>query len=310
MKHRDVTSGKEGNGSHGGEDTKSNALSRNTFDRGDLEQEISSRSSASTDNTLTRVFDDDEGMGQSNLSSEQMKQLSTGTSEVLSGAGQLTPMDCYNTASSATQRPMHQLESTIELLQQQFLIGHQRVQQQQQLVMIAPQNPNLPTISGTVPPSLMRLPHQIQQPQAQQHPHIAAINITSNTTMPFEASIPPADLHSTIPTSFGAFIPAGIGTSSLSPFPVHQPVPPLPWNAVNREPTFPMKLHQILLDPSFQDSIKWLPHGKSWRVINQSLFVTVLNHSQYFKHARLASFMRQVNGQLVIEHRIPLLFFS
>jgi hypothetical protein len=34
-----------------------------------------------------------------------------------------------------------------------------------------------------------------------------------------------------------------------------------------KEPTFPVKLHLILSNPEFDDIIAWLPHGRSWRIL-------------------------------------------
>eukprot|EP00934_Nitzschia_sp_Nitz4_P000824 Nitzschia sp. Nitz4//scaffold78_size91513//50071//51382//NITZ4_004929-RA/size91513-snap-gene-0.140-mRNA-1//-1//CDS//3329558130//824//frame0 len=62
-----------------------------------------------------------------------------------------------------------------------------------------------------------------------------------------------------------------------------------------KEPPFPLKLHAILCNPEYQDLITWLPHGKSWRILKPSAFEKVVI-PQYFRHAKYASFMRQVNG--------------
>lgn len=62
-----------------------------------------------------------------------------------------------------------------------------------------------------------------------------------------------------------------------------------------REPTFPMKLHMILSKEEFNEMICWLPHGRSWRVLNQDEFEKKII-PLFFKHGRYASFHRQVNG--------------
>lgn len=58
---------------------------------------------------------------------------------------------------------------------------------------------------------------------------------------------------------------------------------------------FPVKLHQILSDPTISEIITWMPHGRSWKVFNvDALVASVL--PKYFNHSQYASFMRQVNG--------------
>jgi hypothetical protein len=62
-----------------------------------------------------------------------------------------------------------------------------------------------------------------------------------------------------------------------------------------KEPPFPLKLQQILSNPEFQEFICWNPHGRSWRILKPALFEQVVI-PLYFRHAKYASFMRQVNG--------------
>mmetsp|Transcript_41559 Transcript_41559/g.60818 ORF Transcript_41559/g.60818 Transcript_41559/m.60818 type:complete len:652 (+) Transcript_41559:255-2210(+) len=62
-----------------------------------------------------------------------------------------------------------------------------------------------------------------------------------------------------------------------------------------KEPPFPVKLHRILSNPEFRDIITWLPHGRSWRVLKPKAFEERVI-PLYFRHAKYASFMRQVNG--------------
>lgn len=58
--------------------------------------------------------------------------------------------------------------------------------------------------------------------------------------------------------------------------------------------TFPMRLHKILCMPEYEAYITWLPHGRAWRIINKVFFEKkVIPH--HFRHARYASFMRQVS---------------
>jgi Heat shock transcription factor len=60
-----------------------------------------------------------------------------------------------------------------------------------------------------------------------------------------------------------------------------------------KEPPFPVKLHRILSNPDFTDIICWLPHGRSWRVLKPKAFEERII-PMYFRHAKYASFMRQV----------------
>ena len=39
-----------------------------------------------------------------------------------------------------------------------------------------------------------------------------------------------------------------------------------------KEPPFPLKLHQILSNPEFQECIIWNPHGRSWRILKPPVF--------------------------------------
>lgn len=62
-----------------------------------------------------------------------------------------------------------------------------------------------------------------------------------------------------------------------------------------KEPPFPVKLHKILSKLEFADVVSWLPHGRSWRVLKPKAFEEKVV-PLYFRHAKYASFMRQVNG--------------
>ena len=63
--------------------------------------------------------------------------------------------------------------------------------------------------------------------------------------------------------------------------------------ASGKDPPFPVKLHKILSNPEFRDYIMWLPHGRSWRVLKPKAFEEKVI-PLYFRHAKYASFMRQV----------------
>ncbi|KAL7530829.1 hypothetical protein ACHAXR_003695 [Thalassiosira sp. AJA248-18] len=57
----------------------------------------------------------------------------------------------------------------------------------------------------------------------------------------------------------------------------------------------PAKLASILSDPDLTSVVLWLPHGRSWRVLNRDLFA---EHAlpRYFGHTNYASFVRIVNA--------------
>lgn len=64
--------------------------------------------------------------------------------------------------------------------------------------------------------------------------------------------------------------------------------------------SFPFKLYQILSNLEFSQYITWLPHGRSWKVLDQKLFEEVVV-PHYFRHKKFASFMRQVfNSRAVV----------
>ena len=63
----------------------------------------------------------------------------------------------------------------------------------------------------------------------------------------------------------------------------------------SKRSTFPVTLHKILTDPSYSDIITWLPHGRSWIVLNPKSFEEYIIPS-HFEHCSYSSFSRQVNG--------------
>jgi hypothetical protein len=62
-----------------------------------------------------------------------------------------------------------------------------------------------------------------------------------------------------------------------------------------KEPPFPVKLHRILSNPEYSDIVSWLPHGRSWRVLKPKAFEEKVIPI-FFRHAKYASFMRQVSN--------------
>lgn len=51
----------------------------------------------------------------------------------------------------------------------------------------------------------------------------------------------------------------------------------------------------MLSNPSYRDMIVWLPHGRSWQVLQPKLFEEKVI-PLFFRHRNIGSFMRQVNG--------------
>ena len=74
-----------------------------------------------------------------------------------------------------------------------------------------------------------------------------------------------------------------------------------------KEPPFPVKLHRILSNPEYNDIVSWLPHGRSWRVLKPKAFEEKVI-PLYFRHAKYASFMRQVSLSVCLEYFEYVLF--
>lgn len=61
------------------------------------------------------------------------------------------------------------------------------------------------------------------------------------------------------------------------------------------EATFPHKLYHILRNEEYKEIISWLPHGRSWKIINRIAFVNRIL-PLYFRHQQFPSFKRQLSG--------------
>ncbi|KAL7504560.1 hypothetical protein ACHAXN_002672 [Cyclotella atomus] len=59
--------------------------------------------------------------------------------------------------------------------------------------------------------------------------------------------------------------------------------------------TFPMKLHAIVSNPEYRHIIRWQPHGRSWKVLDNKLLAEVIC-KENFNHESFSSFNRSVNG--------------
>jgi HSF-type DNA-binding len=78
--------------------------------------------------------------------------------------------------------------------------------------------------------------------------------------------------------------------------------PDVPLTAMGRVPTFPAKLHAILLRPELHAIVGWLPHGRSWKVHDPMEFekqviqmyfeFTKHPNSSFFRQAKLWGFLR------------------
>jgi len=60
-------------------------------------------------------------------------------------------------------------------------------------------------------------------------------------------------------------------------------------------PNFVIKLHAILIRKDLRSVITWMPHGRSWKIINLPEFEKKVL-PQYFKQSNMKSFHRQANG--------------
>ena len=69
----------------------------------------------------------------------------------------------------------------------------------------------------------------------------------------------------------------------------------MPGGTRGTDSNFPAKLHHILSQLELSDIITWLPHGRSWRLVDRQAFLSQIMPN-YFSHSNYASFARQVNG--------------
>jgi hypothetical protein len=219
------------------------------------------------------------------------------------------------------QSQQQQLMTSLDRSVPTALLEHPLLPQDQQISQPTPRGSSVPGSFTTAHLSIQQnfLPlsqHQTRpQQQSQQQQLMTSLDRSVPTAL-LEHPLLPQDQQISQPTPRGSSVPGSFTTASWSPSP-EQSLLPLPKKKSRkknrgtriktanelsaRELTFPLKLHRILADPSFQVCIGWLPHGKSWRILNQKMFVDMLmlNQNLYFKHASYESFMRQVNGESV-----------
>lgn len=61
------------------------------------------------------------------------------------------------------------------------------------------------------------------------------------------------------------------------------------------EANFPSNVHKMLSDPAHSRVITWMPHGRSFKVLNKELLVSSVIPN-YFVCKKYESFARQMNG--------------
>lgn len=59
--------------------------------------------------------------------------------------------------------------------------------------------------------------------------------------------------------------------------------------------TFPMKLHGIVSNPKYRHIICWMPHGRSWKILDKDLLASVVCREN-FNHENFDSINRSING--------------
>ncbi|KAL7531617.1 hypothetical protein ACHAXR_004136 [Thalassiosira sp. AJA248-18] len=79
--------------------------------------------------------------------------------------------------------------------------------------------------------------------------------------------------------------------STLNMGTCHERVPPQSLQSQK----LPSKLAAMLCDPDLVSILTWLPHGRSWKIINRELFSSFAL-PRYFGHSNHASFVRIVNA--------------
>jgi hypothetical protein len=118
-----------------------------------------------------------------------------------------------------------------------------------------------------------------------------------------EGSDAQKDEGSDAPKDDSAPDPTDVNNELISPTAAHKVVtklqPAVPGRHEPRaqysETIFPRKLYDILCNPEFSHAISWMPHGRSWKVLNKEYFMAEIC-PQYFSQSRFESFIRQVNG--------------
>lgn len=66
-------------------------------------------------------------------------------------------------------------------------------------------------------------------------------------------------------------------------------------NLYNHPNRFPEQLYNLLCNPALNDILCWLPHGKSWIVLNQNAFVEKIIRQKHFFMSDYDNFIQCVN---------------
>lgn len=71
--------------------------------------------------------------------------------------------------------------------------------------------------------------------------------------------------------------------------------PYTPLAPMAKVPTFPSKIYSILAHEEYSDIIQWMPHGRSWKILDARKFEANIL-PVFFDHSKITSFVRQANG--------------
>ena len=170
---------------------------------------------------------------------------------------------------------------------------------------------NQPVVAHAPPPGAAERVHRSEKNTPRRHTPPPVLDTRPPPAVQ-QARIPPKPIDTSLPLS-----PPVI--SKPPPHPVHPPVEgevtaehhfpinlpspdsgliQVPDSEVARtysETIFPMKLYDMLCNPEFHHAVAWLPHGRSWKVLNKDVFMAEIC-PRYFSQTRYESFVRQVNG--------------
>jgi len=96
----------------------------------------------------------------------------------------------------------------------------------------------------------------------------------------------PAPIETYVYRDFASAEPSTINTGTS-----HERMPPQSLQSQK----LPSKLAAMLSDPDLTSVITWMPHGRSWKILNRELFASFAL-PRYFGHSNHASFVRIVNA--------------
>jgi hypothetical protein len=162
-------------------------------------------------------------------------------------------------------------------------------------VPVVARHPHLITAGGNTPFIQAPYPVLAPIPVRMNHPGASTLGLPVQTNHPMNGA----------PSAFGTNTTTKVLNQTggkVSSYKDYSLVPlqvakqePAPEKPSGKDDSFPVKLHQMLSEEENAEYICWLPHGRSWRIVKPKAFEARVV-PQYFKHAKYASFMRQVNG--------------